>query len=151
MPRAINPRRIAAPPARHSHAIVHQARAHRLVISGQVGRRPDGTVPGDLEEQMLTAWDNIQAILKEAGMIVSDLVKVSVFVTVPASVLVHRAVLERVLGGHAPVVNYMEINALAQPEFLVAIEAEAVSEDGEGIYDDLTNTIVASTARPVGG
>lgn len=151
MPRAINPRRMASPPARHSHAIVHQSRAHRLVISGQIGLRPDGTMPNDLEQQMLAAWDNINAILSEAGMIVSDLVKVSVFVTVPQSVLVHRAVLERVLGGHAPTVNYMEINALAQPEYLVAIEAEAVSEDGEGIYDDLSKTVLASTARPVGG
>ena len=100
---------------------------------------------------MLAAWDNIHAILEEAGMIVSDLVKLSVFVTVPASVLVHRAVLKRMLGGHAPVVNYMEIVALGQPEYLVAIEAEAVSEDGEGIYDDLSSAIVASTARPVGG
>ena len=137
MPRVINPRQIAKPPSRHSHGIVHNSRAHRLVISGQVGIRPDGTIADGLEGQLLAAWDNIAAILKEAGMTMSDLLKVCVFVTEPGSVRTHRLVLERVLGGHAPVVNYLEVSGLAQPEFLVAIEAEAVSEDADGILDEL--------------
>ena len=137
MPRVINPRQIARPPSRHSHAIVHNSQAHRLVISGQVGIGPDGTMAEGLEAQMLAAWDNIVAILREAGMAVPDLLKVCVFVTVPGSVRTHRLILERVLGGHAPVVNYMEVSGLAQPEFLVSIEAEAVSEDIDGLFSDL--------------
>lgn len=104
-----------------------------------------------LEAQMLAAWDNILAILKEAGMTVSDLVKVCVFVTVPHSVATHRAVLARVLGGHAPAVNYMEVVGLAQPDFLVSIEAEAVSEDGVGIFDDMPAVVDMSAARFSGG
>ena len=137
MPRTVNPRHIHQPPSRHSHAIVHSARAHRLVIAGQVGIKPDGTLADGLDAQMNAAWDNILAILGEAGMAVPDLVRVCIFVTEPGSVRSHRLVLERVLGGHAPTVNYIEVSALAQPEFLVSIEAEAVSEDQASIFDEM--------------
>jgi len=150
MPRIVNPRQIARPPSRHSHAIVHNSRAHRLVVSGQIGIRPDGTLADGLEGQMLAAWDNIVAILREAGMTTADLIKVCVVVTVPGSVRTHRAVLARVLGGHAPAVNYMEVAGLAQPEFLVSIEAGAVSEDGVSIFGDMP-AVVDVGARFAGG
>ncbi len=147
MPRVVNPRRIAPPPSRHSHAIIHNARARRLVISGQVGVHADGSVATGLEAQMLAAWENIAAILKEAGMVISDLIRVSVVVTVPGSIRIHRQMLERVLGGHAPTIQYMEVIALAQPDFLVAIEAEAISEDADGLFEELpAGAAVASRA-----
>ena len=147
MPRVINPSRMLPPPPRHTHAIVHSARAHRLVIAAQMGLRPDGSLAEGLEAQMLAAWDNIHTILREAGMAVSDLIRVCVFVTVPGSVLVHRSVLEGALGGHAAGINYLEVSALSQPDFLVAIEAEAVSEVGDGIYDDMPATRSATASQ----
>ena len=150
MPRVINPRRIAAPASRHSHAIVHSSRARRLVIAGQVGVRPDGSVPGTLEEQLSAAWDNVNAILQEAGMMTSDLLRVTVYVTVPGSVRTHRLMLEQMLGGHAPTINYLEVSGLAQPDFLVSIEAEAVSEDSDSLYEDVSGAIASTGVRPVG-
>jgi len=137
MPRIVNPKRIVPPASRHSHGIVHSARAYRLVISGQVGVTPDGLMAEGLEAQMVTAWQNIVEILHEAGMTVSDLVRVNVMVTVPGSARVHRLVLERVLGRHAPTIGYMEVAALAQAEFLVAIDGEAVSEETENLFDEV--------------
>jgi 2-iminobutanoate/2-iminopropanoate deaminase len=137
MPRFFNPSRIAPPGSRYSHGVVHSARAHRLVISGQVGIRPDGSVAEGLEEQIDVAWDNLIEVLREGGMSVSDLVKIVTFCTVPGSVAVARRVRVKKLGQHAPASTYLEVAGLASPEFLFEVEGEAVSEDPATIYDDL--------------
>jgi 2-iminobutanoate/2-iminopropanoate deaminase len=137
MPRYFNPRGISAPASRYSHGVVHSARARRLVISGQVGIRMDGTVPADLEEQMDVAWDNLIAVLAEGGMTVADLIKVVTYATVPGSAPLARRVRQRKLGLQAPASTYLEVAGLASPEFLFEVEGEAVSEDMDSIYDDL--------------
>jgi 2-iminobutanoate/2-iminopropanoate deaminase len=137
MPRFFNPSRIAPPGARYSHGVVHSARAHRLVISGQVGIRPDGTIADGLDEQMEVAWDNLLEILREGGMSASDLVKIVTFCTVPGSGAQARRVRQKKLGLHAPAATYLEVTGLASPDFLFEVEGEAVSEDPATIYDDL--------------
>ncbi len=137
MPRFFNPRRIAQPGSLYSQGVVHSARARRLIISGQVGARLDGSVAETLEEQMEIAWDNLIEVLREGGMTVADLVKVVTFVTVPGSVALARKVRLRKLGQHAPASTYLEVAGLATPQFLFEVEGEAVSEDPASIYDDL--------------
>ena len=137
MPRIINPRSLAPPASRYAHGIVHSARARRLVMSGQIGRRLDGTLGDGLAEQMEIAWDAIFAILAEAGMSVADLVKITVFVTVPGSVSLYRAMRDRKLAGHLCAATYLEVSGLASPELLVEIEAEAVCEEPDGTFLEL--------------
>jgi 2-iminobutanoate/2-iminopropanoate deaminase len=148
LPRFFNPRRIAQPASRYSHGVVHSARARRLVISGQVGLRPDGTIPAGLEEQMEIAWDNMIEILREGGMTVADLVKIVTFVTVPGSVALARRVRQKKLGQHAPASTYLEVAGLASPDFLFEVEGEAVSEDPETIFDDLPEAAQQGAFRP---
>lgn len=131
MPRFFNPRTIARPGSKYSHGVVHSARARRLVVSGQVGVLPDGSLAPDLEGQMEAAWDNLLAVLTEAGMGVPDLVKITAFVTVPGSVDVFRTVRDRRLMGHAPASTYLEIAGLARPDFLFELEGEAISEEAD--------------------
>ncbi|MCA3628802.1 MAG: RidA family protein [Methylobacterium sp.] len=137
MPRVINPRGIAPPGSRYAHGVVHSARARRLVISGQVGQRLDGSVPDDLAEQMEAAWDNLTAILAEAGMSIPDLVKISAFSTVPGSVAMYRTIRDRRLGGHLCAATYLEVAGLATPRFLFEIEAEAVCEEPDQAFLEL--------------
>ncbi|MGL4243745.1 MAG: RidA family protein [Beijerinckiaceae bacterium] len=148
MPRFFNPSRIAPPGSRYSHGVAHSSRAHRLVTSGQVGIRPDGTVAEGLEEQMDLAWDNLIEVLKEGGMGVADLIKVTTFVTVPGSVALVRKVRLRKLGQHAPASTYLEVAGLASPQFLFEVEGEAVSEDETTIFDELAGEAGAGTFRP---
>lgn len=129
MPRPVNPRSIAPPGSRYAHGIVHSARARRLVISGQVGVGLDGLPLEGLRAQFEQAWDNIEAILKEAGMVVTDLVRITVYTTVPGSAGLHRSIRERRLGGHLTAATYLEVAGLAHPDYLVEIEAEAVCEE----------------------
>jgi 2-iminobutanoate/2-iminopropanoate deaminase len=128
MPRFINPATVAAPTSSYSQAVEHQLSGRRLVISGQVGKRPDGSLAEGLGAQIEAAFDNIIAILHDADMSVNDLVKVTVYVTVPGSIAVFRGIRERKLAGHAPAFTYLEIAGLARPEYLTEIEAEAVRE-----------------------
>jgi 2-iminobutanoate/2-iminopropanoate deaminase len=149
MPRFFNPRRIAQPGSLYSQGVVHSARARRLVISGQIGARLDGTVAETLEEQMDVAWDNLIEVLREGGMTVADLVKVVTYVTVPGSVVLARSVRMRKLGQHAPASTYLEVAGLATPAFLFEVEGEAVSEDPESIFDEFTDsTAQTGTFRP---
>jgi enamine deaminase RidA (YjgF/YER057c/UK114 family) len=134
MPRVVNPHAIAAPASRYAHGIIHSARARRLVISGQVGIRVDGSIGEGLAEQMEICWDNIFAILADSGMSVADLVKITVFTTVPGSVSLYRAMRDRKLGGHLAAATYLEVAGLASPAFLVEIEAEAVCEEADGVF-----------------
>lgn len=128
MPRFFNPPTVIAPASRYSQAAEHGTGGRRLVISGQLGIRPDGSLAEGLEAQMEVAWDNLFAILRHAGMEVTDLVKATVYVTVPGSVGPYRAVRDRKLSGHAPACTYLEIAGLARPEFLAEIEGEAVKD-----------------------
>ena len=130
MPRFLNPPTLPPPASRYSHGVEHTAGARRLVISGQVGIRPDGTIADGLEAQLEAAWDNLLAVLRDAGMDIPDLVKTTIFVTVPGSVLTSRAVRERKLKGHAAASTYLQVAGLANPAFLAEIEGEAVKEDG---------------------
>ncbi len=145
MPRNVNPALIHAPSIRQSHGIVHSSRSNRLLIGGQFGILPDGTVATSLEAQFQAAWDNITAILNDAGMSVHNLVRIFVAVTVPGSIHIHRQALEMVLGGQKPVVTFIEVSGLAQPEFLVSIDAEAIAENQDGMFEELPeNNIVAT-------
>ena len=54
MPKLLNPETVSRPASRFSQAVAHGPAAKRLLISGQVGARPDGTVVDGID--MLT-WD----------------------------------------------------------------------------------------------
>jgi enamine deaminase RidA (YjgF/YER057c/UK114 family) len=100
------------------------------VISGQIGKGLDGHVPDGLAEQMELAWDNITAVLIEAGMSISVLV----FVPVPGAVGLYRTIRDRRLGGHLCAATYLEVSALASPGLLFEIEGEAVCEEPDEAF-----------------
>lgn len=136
MPKPVNPRAMAPPASRYAHGIVHSARARRLVISGQVGIGLDGVTGEGLQAQLEKAWDNIEAVLAEAGMALTDLVRICVYCTVPGSVGAYRSVRDRRLNGHLVAATYLEVAGLAKPEFLVEIEGEAVCEEPDLAFLD---------------
>jgi 2-iminobutanoate/2-iminopropanoate deaminase len=128
MPRFLNPPAVAPPSSQYTHGVEHGRQARRLVISGQVGLKPDGTLAEGLEAQLAQCWDNLIAVLHAAGMDVADLVKVTVFVTVPDAIAVSRRVRGQKLQGHAPASTFLQVAGLARPDFLAEIEGEAVKE-----------------------
>ena len=51
-----------------------------LYLSGQIGNRPDGTLPAGIEAQSRQVMDNIGAVLKSAGVDFGDVVKCTVMI-----------------------------------------------------------------------
>ena len=73
---------IVHPPfARYSHASVVQSDAKLIFTSGQLGIRPDGTIPVDVEAQAELAFGNIASILQAAGAGVEHIVRLNSYVT----------------------------------------------------------------------
>ena len=126
--KAFNPDNVVKPASNYVQAVVHSAAAQRVVISGQLGLFPDGTLADGLEKQMQQAWSNVLAVMSASGFEKQDLIRAVIYVTVPNSVLVYRQVRDEILDGHLCANTYVEISALAAPQFLVEIEAEAVKE-----------------------
>jgi 2-iminobutanoate/2-iminopropanoate deaminase len=126
--RTINPDNVVAPASQYAQGVVHAAGAERMVISGQLGLRPDGTLEQGIEAQMERAWSNLFAVMSAGGFGRTHLIRATIYVTQPGQIDVHRRVRDRVLDGHLCANTYVEISALAAPEFLVEIEGEAVRE-----------------------
>lgn len=145
MPRIINPRTVASPAASFAHGIVHSARARRLITSGTVGLRPDGTLPEDVVEQIEQAFENLEAILREAGMGVGDLIRLRLYSTVPQAAAAFRHEREKRLGPHRVTASYLEVCGLAAPEYLVELEAEAICEEGELAFLDFEAEVNITT------
>lgn len=128
MPRSINPSTVAKPQSNYSQAVVHKSGGERIVISGQLGVRPDGSLEQGFEAQAERAWRNVLDILTDAGFETTHLVKVTTFVTEPGRTAAARAVRDRMMGGHACASTYLQIAGLARDGFLIEIEAEAVRD-----------------------
>lgn len=129
MIKAYNPAGIAAPASRYSHCVEAPASARWLHVSGQVGVTPDGRVCEGLGAQLDQCFANIDAALTGAGMTKANLVKITVYLTVPGAdaVALYRQRRDAWIGtsGHAPAATYLVIQELASPAFLCEVEAVA--------------------------
>ena len=125
MHREINPSSFPQPQSNYSQGVVHRTDTERLVISGQVGVRSDGSIAEGLDAQMQQTWENFLAVLDAAGFDKADVVKVTLFTTVPALQEFRRG-REKALEGYAPAATYVQVAGLADPNFLVEIEGEAI-------------------------
>ncbi len=122
-----NPTTIAAAFSNYSLAVEAPAQARWLHVSGQVGVAPDGSLAEGAEAQMETAFRNVLAILGSAGMGPHDLVKITVFLTRSEDVGLYRDVRDRMLAGATPASTLLIVAALANPDWLVEIEAIAAA------------------------
>jgi enamine deaminase RidA (YjgF/YER057c/UK114 family) len=127
MKQSRNPESIHAPAGRYVHQIEIESPRKLLFISGQVGRRLDGSVPADAVEQLALALENVLRNIEAAGMDTSDLVKITTYVVAGAELdpARRRAEMERLLGDHVPTSTLVFVAALAAPEYKVEIEGWA--------------------------
>ena len=128
MKRPLNPASIRAPFAQYSHAV--EVPAGRMVFaSGQLGVSPDDQVPEDAEAQAVLCFENIKAILAEAGMTLADVVRFTAYVTDRAYFPVYGAVRSRYVSGNAFASTLVIVSGFTRPEFKVEVEVTAVRAD----------------------
>ena len=99
-----------------------------LYISGQVSQDVDGNTVGvgDITAQTRQILDNIKKILEAVGGQMSDIAKVTVFVT-DMSMLdeIHRVRSEYFTPPY-PASSLVQVVSLVRPDYLIEIEAVAV-------------------------
>ena len=121
----VNPPTVPASFSRYSQGVAAPAAARWLHVSGQVGIPIGWVLPDTFEEQARNAWRNVLGMLEAAEMSAVDLVKVTAFLTRASDVGQYRTVRDSMLGGAKPASSLVVVSALADPRWLVEIEAVA--------------------------
>lgn len=100
-------------------------------VSGQAGIDEQGrTVSGGFAAQGRQAFGNIQRVLAEAGLTLRDVVKVTIMVRDMAAHLDEVIKLrEEFWEEPYPADNLLEVSCLAQPDWLIEIDAMALAGD----------------------
>jgi enamine deaminase RidA (YjgF/YER057c/UK114 family) len=122
-----NPRNVHQPLAAYTHQIEIKGTERLLILSGQVGRREDGTVPNDPIEQLEVAWENLCRNLQAAQMDMGDLVKVTFYLVGEMDAERRREVVASRLKGHKPCMTLVFVASLASPVYRVELDAWASS------------------------
>jgi enamine deaminase RidA (YjgF/YER057c/UK114 family) len=122
-----NPSTVRAPTG-YTHAIQITGDYRRLIISGQVGIAPDGTIPDNAEGQIAQAFANLRAVLAANGMTLANVVKTTAFLIDRELLASYRQARGAVFGDEAPPAStLLFVAGLADPNWMVEIEAEAVA------------------------
>lgn len=120
-----NPPNVHPPIAAYTHQIEISGNERLLVLSGQIGKKEDGTVPDDPIAQIEIALDNLLRNLHAAAMDVHDLVKLTFYLVGDIQTDKRRAVIAAKLQGHQPCMTLLYVSALATPVYKVEIDAMA--------------------------
>ncbi len=122
-------RRVVGGHTLYSHVVTVEGR--RLIfIAGQLARDAEGNVvgKGDMGAQLRQVGENIKTALAAAGATLADLVKTTTFVTDIDEFFRHVDVRMQYFGAALPTSTTVEVRRLAHPDFLVEVEAIAVTD-----------------------
>jgi enamine deaminase RidA (YjgF/YER057c/UK114 family) len=113
----------------YSHVVAVEGR--RLVfLAGQLSRDANGHVvgKGDMRAQIVQTCENIKTALAAAGASLTDVVKMTTFVTDIDEFMRHVDVRLEYFGKALPTSTTVEVRKLAQPDLLVEIEVMAITD-----------------------
>jgi 2-iminobutanoate/2-iminopropanoate deaminase len=121
----INPVSMGGEPAAYSNGKLVASAEKTLYISGQIGIDAQGVASPDFATQAKQTWTNIQAILADAGMALTDIVKTTIFLVDRGDYATFADVRKSVLNGHKPASTLVYVSGLVKPEWKVEIEVVA--------------------------
>jgi len=121
----LNPPTVHAPGGAYSHSAVVPAGAELIVVSGQVGMRPDGSLPNSISAQAEQVFANIGSILASHELDASALVKLTMFVVAGQDIQAVRTARAKFLGAHRPASTAVFVSQLVDPAWHVEVEAFA--------------------------
>ena len=100
-----------------------------IFISGQTPRNADNNVvgKGDMRAQLRQVGENLKAALEAAGATLADLTKTTTYVTDIDEFFKHVDVRMEYFGPALPTSTTVEVRRLAHPDFLVEVDAIAVT------------------------
>ena len=114
---------VAAPAGHYSHGIVATGRT--LYVAGQVALDEGGNLvgPGDIEAQTRQVLTNLERVVASAGGQLADVVKTAVYLTSLENRAPVGALRKEFFPDPPPVNTLIVVSSLADPEFLVEIDA----------------------------
>jgi enamine deaminase RidA (YjgF/YER057c/UK114 family) len=115
------------PASNYAQGLSVDAASRWLTVSGQVGLTPVGSLLAGTEAQMRQAFHNILAVVADARMQPSNLVKLSVFLVDATDVPLYRQIRDEMLPGLTIASTLLVVDALAHPDWKVEIEAIAAA------------------------
>jgi 2-iminobutanoate/2-iminopropanoate deaminase len=121
---ALNPTTVPGSPF-YSQGIDVRDAGRLVFVSGQVGMTPTGEVAEGIEAQAVQAVANLNAVLEEAGLTSTSLVKLTIYLTDPADVGPFMGSAGGTLPDPPPATTLLIVNGLASPELRVEIEGIA--------------------------
>lgn len=127
MHKALSPAGIHPPFSNYSNGIEIVSRSRLVFASGQLGMGVDGVVPGDCGGQARVAFENIRAILAEAGMGFEHIIKLNAYVIGREHMKPYMDVRNALFAEPYPASTLMIVGGFSRPEFLVEIEAIAAA------------------------
>jgi enamine deaminase RidA (YjgF/YER057c/UK114 family) len=122
---AFQPDNVFEPRGRtYSHGVIVEA-SRTLYVAGQTPRDVDGTIvcKGDPGGQTRQVMENMKNVIEAAGGRLADVAKTTVFMTDLANRETIGAVRKEYFPGEAPANTTVVISSLADPDFLIEIEA----------------------------
>lgn len=124
--KALNPPSIRKPYANYAHGVLAPVGGRLLVTSGQLGVTADDQIPDDVEAQCVLCFENLKAILGEAGMTLENVVRFTAFVTDRAYFPIYGAVRSRYVPGDTYASTLVIVSGFTLPQFKVEVEATAI-------------------------
>ena len=126
----LNPESLA-PPRGYSNGILTQG-GRVLFLAGQTGMDVTGKIanPFDLIDQFRGTLENMQTILREAGGSMTDIVKMTIYVTDKRAYHAQRnrigEVYREYFGKYFPAMTFIEVQGLYDQNAMIEIESIAV-------------------------
>jgi enamine deaminase RidA (YjgF/YER057c/UK114 family) len=123
-----NPPGLAKPFANYSHVVTAEGAQKLVFCAGQVAADADGKVlpPDDFDAQAKVVMENLTKALAGGGAKISDVTKITIYIVNPHDVPKARNVLQTYFAGNPPGSTLCILRGLANPNFLLEIEAIAV-------------------------
>jgi enamine deaminase RidA (YjgF/YER057c/UK114 family) len=127
-----NPDELSKNPA-FTHVVAVTGAAKTIYIGGQDSVDASGKIvgKGDIKQQAEQVFENIQAALKAGGAELEHVIKWNIYVVHGQPIQPAFEVFQRVWGRrpNTPAITMMFVSGLANPDFLVEIDAIAVIPD----------------------
>ena len=122
-----NPKNISKPFSNYAHVVTVEGAKKLVFCAGQVAADVDGKVlpPDSFEAQTKMVMKNLKNALAAGGAKLSDVTKVTIYICNPHDVPKARGILYDYFGEHPPGSTLCILRGLANPNFLLEIEAIA--------------------------
>jgi 2-iminobutanoate/2-iminopropanoate deaminase len=131
MHKPLSPTSIHPPFSAYSNGVEVPAGQKLVFCSGQLGIDREDHIPATAAEQAELCFDNIAAILGEAGLGLEHVVRINAFVSAREHLRPYMDVRNRRFSAPLPASTLMVVSGFARPEFFVEIEVVAAGPASE--------------------